>query len=145
MNSLKFHSNISLLMFIPFKFEGFVVHYWIMSIFDKNKQIKDILLNWLSNSFYLTLDVSFSTMKIIKTKFGIRWKMNFLNTIWLFITTRYYYSGIIIIIIIIIIVRQIFYFYLLRDHISITCSLYLFCYSFYLYILVFFEFKKNSY
>jgi len=43
-----------------------------MSIFDKNKQIKDILLDWLSNSFYLTLNVSFFTTKIIKTKFEIR-------------------------------------------------------------------------
>jgi len=59
-----------------------------------------------------------------------------------FITTRYYYSGIIIITIII---RHILNFYLLRDHISIICSLYLFCYSFYLYILVFFELKKKSY
>jgi len=29
----------------PFKFEGFVDHYLIMSFFDKNKQIKDILLD----------------------------------------------------------------------------------------------------
>jgi len=59
-----------------------------MSIFDKNKQIKDILLDWLSNSFYLTLNVSFSTTKIIKTKFRIRWKINFLNTIWLFTSKK---------------------------------------------------------
>jgi len=38
----------------------------------------------LSNSFYLTLNVSLSITKIIKTKFEIRRKMNFLNTIWLF-------------------------------------------------------------
>jgi len=38
----------------------------------------------------------------------------------IFITTRYYNSDIIIIIVIII-VRHTFYFYLLRDHILITC------------------------
>jgi len=32
--------------------EEFINYYWIMSIFDKNKQIKDILLFWSSNSFY---------------------------------------------------------------------------------------------